>query len=160
MNSEEVYVVFCDEKLPKFLPTKGTKNAAGFDIMTPIDFSIGSGEQLKIPTNFKLIIPDGWYGQILSRSGLCVKYNIVVQAGTIDSDYRGEVAVILYMNPTISNNNKSTKEERVSFKVGERIAQIIFMPHLSNKELIPAEANTLEKNKTQRGEGGFGSTGK
>lgn len=131
---------------------KATEGAAGFDFCTPEEFTLSPGEKRLIKTNIKLLIPKGWKGQLFSKSGLCLKYSIITLAGTIDSDYRGEVGVILYMLPC--------GEAPVTFAVGDKISQIVFERHHPSSKLFLMTPDQYEKNTTLRGEGGFGSTGK
>jgi dUTP pyrophosphatase len=91
-------------------------------------------------------IPDGYYGRIAPRSGWALKYGIDTLAGVIDSDYRGEVGVILY---------NTDKEIPFNIKMGDRIAQIVFEKYYTFQI---QETEILEFSK--RGTGGFGSTGK
>ena len=129
------------------IPEYQTVGAAGADLCAhiPAPFQLGPGQRVIIPTGLAFGIPVGFEGQIRPRSGLATKGITVLNApGTIDADYRGEVGVILI---NLSN-------EPYIIKKGERIAQVI---------IAPVEQATfsviLELNKTERGEGGFGSTG-
>ena len=90
-------------------------------------------------------IPDGYYGRIAPRSGWALKYGIDTLAGVIDSDYRGEVGVILY------NTDKAIP---FNIKMGDRIAQIVFEKYYTFDIEVSDEIS-----KTSRGDGGFGSTG-
>jgi dUTP pyrophosphatase len=104
------------------------------------------GERIPVPTGLVLEIPPGWEGQVRPRSGLALRHGIgVVNApGTIDSDYRGEVAVILI----------NLGESPFSLRRGDRVAQLV----ISRVESVEwEEAETLEE--SSRGSGGFGSTG-
>lgn len=131
------------------LPQYQTKGAAGMDLRANLekDIVLKPMERAIIPTGLFLEIPKGYEIQIRARSGLAIKYGITLIncVGTIDSDYRGELKV------PIVNLSK----ENFTIKNGERIAQMI----LAKYEKINFEVvNILEK--TQRGIGGFGSTGK
>ncbi len=133
------------------LPSHGSPGAAGFDLRAALvgetgDVVIHPGERRLIPTGLVLEIPPGWEGQVRPRSGLALRHGIgVVNApGTIDSDYRGEVAVILV----------NLGDAPFGLKHGDRIAQLV----LSRVETVEwEEAETLEG--SGRGSGGFGSTG-
>ena len=128
------------------LPSYGTEHAAGLDLRTSEDVSLASGEYKLIPTGFAVEIPEGFEGQVRPRSGLALKYGIgcLNSPGTIDSDYRGEVKVLLI------NHGK----ELVNFARGERIAQLI----ISKYERVEVElAEDLKE--TVRAGGGFGHTG-
>tara|TARA_Y100001970_G_C13791860_1_gene630671 strand:+ start:66 stop:503 length:438 start_codon:yes stop_codon:yes gene_type:complete len=131
------------------IPVYKTKGSSGMDLMALIDspIKIAPGNSSLIPTGLAIALPDNTEIQIRPRSGLAAKSNITVlnTPGTIDSDYRGELKVILYNHGKtefIVNNN-------------DRIAQIILTPILK----INFE-ETDELPKTIRGQGGFGSTGK
>ncbi len=131
------------------LPQYATEHAAGLDLRanTNEDISLKPLERTLIKTGLFLEIPIGFEGQVRPRSGLAYKHGITVlnTPGTIDADYRGEVGVILV---NLSN-------ETFIIKPGERIAQLVFAKHEQAKW---EETTTLTD--TNRGEGGFGSTGK
>jgi dUTP pyrophosphatase len=132
------------------LPAYQTADAAGMDLAA----ALGPGETLVlqplaralVPTGLVFQIPHGYEGQVRPRSGLAVKSGITVlnAPGTIDSDYRGEVKVALI--------NLSSEAFAVSH--GMRIAQVVFAPVV---QLRPVETQAVGE--TQRGDGGFGSTG-
>ena len=130
------------------LPAYETAQSAGMDLRAALDedLVLGPGERGLVPTGLYLEIPPGYEAQVRPRSGLALKRGLTVlnAPGTIDADYRGEVGVILV--------NLSLEEERI--EPGDRIAQLLFAPVLQG-ELI--EVATLEE--TERGSGGFGSTG-
>ena len=131
------------------LPRYKTDGSSGVDLMAFLDkpISILPQKSELIPTGLSIAIPDNTELQIRPRSGLAVKNNISVlnTPGTIDSDYRGELKVILY--------NHGNKEFIVNNE--DRIAQMVLMP------IIKANFEEVENlPKTIRGEGGFGSTGK
>lgn len=131
-------------------PTRGSAGAAGFDLYSVDDVWIpGNGGSIIVPTGICVDIPPEYYGRIAPRSGLAAKNGIDVLAGVVDSDYRGEVRVILINHG---------KEGDFHVNKGDRIAQLIF-------ERIGIPANGLEEvsheqlTATDRGEAGFGSTG-
>jgi len=129
------------------IPAYQTEEAAGFDLHSIDDVVIKAGERKLISTGLAFEIPKGYEIQIRPRSGLAYKHGITVlnTPGTIDSDYRGEIKVLL-----INHSN-----EDFEIKVGERIAQAVI------KEVIQAEFEEVEVlSETKRGEKGFGSTGK
>jgi dUTP pyrophosphatase len=124
--------------------------AAGFDLQAAIPddetWYVSRGQRLLVPTGLILAIPKGYEGQVRPRSGLAVKHGITVlnAPGTIDADYRGEIKVILI------NHGETT----FSLKRSDRIAQLVIAPVTT--VTLQAAPNLDE---TERGEGGFGSTG-
>lgn len=129
------------------LPTYATAGSSGMDLSAAVDeIVIGRGETALVPTGLYIEIPPGFEAQVRPRSGLALKFGISVlnSPGTIDSDYRGEVKVILA--------NFGKEEFRV--KAGDRIAQMVIAP-VVKAELI--EVDSLDQ--TVRGSGGFGHTG-
>jgi len=125
-------------------PSYGSKFAAGCDLYSAHDMIVPSRGKLCVPTDIQVEIPYGYYGRVAPRSGLAAKHFIDVGAGVIDSDYRGNVQVLLF--------NFSEQDFKVNR--GDRIAQLIF-ERICHAELI--EAESLED--SVRGGGGFGSTG-
>ena len=135
-----------DSDLP--LPSYATPNSAGMDLYAaiPDHLTLSPGTWEKIPTGLSMALPFGYEAQIRSRSGLALTDGIIVlnSPGTIDADYRGELFVILY----------NAGEKVFLLKRGMRIAQMVIAP------VIQAEWLEIGKlNPTQRGTGGFGSTG-
>ena len=130
------------------LPSYGTEHAAGMDLRANLDTPVilKPLERAMIPTGLFMEIPVGFEGQVRPRSGLAAKKGITVlnSPGTIDADYRGEVKVILV---NLSNDPFTVED-------GERIAQLVIARH----ETISWE-QTDELVDTERGTGGFGSTG-
>ena len=141
-------VVKVINKSNRELPKYESLNAAGLDIRANIDepIVISPGEIKLIPTGIFMEIPSGYECQVRPRSGLALKKGITVlnTPGTIDADYRGEVGVIL-----INHSKNST-----TISNGDRIAQLVF-----NKFEQIEWSNVEELNETNRGTGGFGSTG-
>ena len=129
------------------VPKYQTAGAAGVDLCSVEDVTIGEGDKALVATGLSMAIPQGWEGQVRPRSGLAAKSALTVlnTPGTIDSDYRGEVKVILI------NHGHGVFHVRK----GDRIAQMVFAP-VAQAEFT--EVETLES--TDRGAGGFGSTGK
>jgi len=129
-------------------PKYETSGSSGMDIAAYIkqDIIINPGEKALIPTGFSLSVPQGYEVQIRPRSGLAAKKGVTVlnTPGTIDSDYRGEIKVILI----------NLSKDVFYVKSGERIAQIVVCPV---KQVVVEEVNELSE--TNRGAGGFGSTG-
>jgi dUTP pyrophosphatase len=129
------------------IPQYQTKEAAGFDLHAIEDVVIKPGERKLIGTGLAFEIEFGYEVQIRPRSGLAFKHGITVlnTPGTIDSDYRGEIKVLLI------NHGRESFE----IKKGERIAQAVIAP------VVQAEISEVEElGDTERGAGGFGSTGK
>lgn len=131
------------------LPRYATPLSAGMDVRANIDEAVVLRplERAMIPTGLSIELPEGYEMQIRPRSGLAAKHGITVlnSPGTIDADYRGEIRVILV--------NLSNEEFRI--EAGERIAQMVVARH-EQVEWEPTE----ELAESERGEGGFGSTGK
>lgn len=127
------------------IPTQGTSFAAGYDLYAAEDAVVVCGTRKLIKTNISMEITPGYYGRIAPRSGLAYKNGIDVLAGVIDSDYRGDIGVILY------NTDKNID---FTVKKGDRIAQIIF------EACYTATLNNVDNlDNTLRQAGGFGSTG-
>lgn len=131
------------------LPFYATSHAAGADIRAAIneDVVIDAGKHALIKTGFAMALPDNYEAQIRPRSGLALKHGISVlnTPGTIDADYRGEVGVILINHGL----------EPFTIQRGDRIAQMIIAP------FVQADFQQLsELSETERGAGGFGSSGK
>ncbi len=127
------------------IPTQGSSEAAGYDLYAAEDNVVYSMSRTLIKTNISMSIPEGYYGRIAPRSGLAFKHGIDVLAGVIDSDYRGDIGVILF--------NTSTNSE-FKIKAGDRIAQIIIEKcHNVHWDIENDLSNTDRKEK------GFGSTG-
>lgn len=131
------------------LPQYQTENAAGLDLRAHLDqvLVLQPGQRMLIPTGLFMAIPTGYEGQVRPRSGLAFKYGITVlnSPGTIDADYRGEVKVLLINHG----------QEPFEIQDGERIAQLVIAKH-ETIEWLPVQ----ELSATERGAGGYGSTGK
>ena len=136
------------------LPAYATEHAAGMDLRAAIPdgeaWSLSPGERRLVPTGLTMAIPEGCEGQVRPRSGLALKHGVTVlnAPGTIDADYRGEVAVLLV------NHGDSAFE----LKRGERIAQLIFAPVTQAAWEVVGRLDALGA--TDRGSGGYGSTGR
>ena len=130
------------------IPTRGSEYAAGYDLYADIaeDVTIQPHTTAKIGTGLSIEIPDGYFGAVFARSGLASKQGLRPAncVGVCDSDYRGEYIVALH--------NDSETERVVN--PGDRIAQLVIMPYLA---VDFTEVSSLSD--TQRGAGGFGSTG-
>ena len=130
-------------------PTRGSEHAAGYDLYADVkeDVQIKPHETVKIGTGLAMEVPDGYFGAIFARSGLASKEGLRPAncVGVCDSDYRGEFIVAIH------NDSEKTR----TITAGERIAQLVVMPYL------PVTFDEVtELTDTNRGEGGFGSTGK
>lgn len=135
------------------LPTFGSEYAAGLDLYACIVDANGessvwipAGETAVIPTGIAIEIPEGYFGGVYARSGIATRQGLRPSncVGVIDADYRGEILITLH--------NDSAESQNVYH--GERIAQLILQPFL---KLFPTEVSELSD--TERGDGGFGSTG-
>ena len=133
------------EGLP--LPARATDHAAGLDVVAAEAVTLAPGQRHAVATGFAIAIPEGFEVQVRPRSGLALKHGITClnTPGTIDSDYRGEVKVIL----------ANLGGEPFEVRRGERIAQLVPAPVLASSF---REVETLAE--TSRGAGGFGSTGR
>ena len=145
----EVEVLFAKLDENAEAPTQGTKSAAGWDLRALEKTTVTKGNSTKIRTGLAVAIPDGWEGQIRSRSSLGAKGMIMPNGvGTIDSDYRGELMVLATW---------IGEEDSIVLEKGERIAQLLIAP-------VPVtsftEVSFENLSKTERGEGGFGSSGR
>jgi dUTP pyrophosphatase len=130
------------------LPTSASSGSSGLDLRAAItgDMVVEPGERVRVPTGLVIEVPPGWEGQIRPRSGLAFQHGISLpnSPGTIDSDYRGEVAVLL-----INLGARPFQLQR-----GDRIAQLVLT------RVEPIEWEEVERlDGTARGDGGFGSTG-
>jgi len=131
-------------------PTKASAGAAGLDLTAASeagkDIVLPPGARALVPTGFAIEIPPGFEGQVRPRSGLALKHGVTVlnSPGTVDSDYRGEIGVIL-----VNHGSEPYVVQR-----GARIAQLVIAP------VAPVEIEVIVSlGGTTRGEGGFGSTG-
>lgn len=131
------------------LPKYATPGSAGMDLYASLknDVTLKPNDSYLIPTGIKIELPEGYEAQVRPRSGLAINHNIIVlnSPGTIDSDYRGEIKVIL----------KNLGDKDFVVKNGDRIAQMVIASY------VRIEWEGVEKiNDTKRGSGGFGHTGK
>jgi dUTP pyrophosphatase len=135
------------EDLP--LPSRATPGAAGCDLCAAVevDAVLAPGDRALIPTGFSIAVPEGYEAQVRPRSGLALEHGILLPnaPGTIDSDYRGEVKVIL----------QNAGEKPFTIRRGDRIAQLVVAPTVRAEwEEVPS------LDTTRRGAGGFGHTGR
>ncbi|TRD11726.1 dUTP diphosphatase [Erythrobacter insulae] len=128
------------------LPAYATSGAAGMDVVSAEDVTIDPGARYPVATGLSVAIPLGYEIQVRPRSGLALKHGITVPntPGTIDSDYRGELKVLLINHGT----------EPFEIKRGDRVAQLVLAPVVQ-----AAWREVSELDATERGAGGFGSTG-
>ncbi len=131
------------------LPARATRGAAGFDLHAAVEAAVvlAPRERALIPTGFAIAVPEGYEAQVRPRSGLALKHGIVLPnaPGTIDSDYRGEVKIIVC----------NTGEQAFTIARGDRIAQLVIAP------VVRAEWDEVASlDPTERGEGGFGHSGR
>ncbi|MEE4315863.1 dUTP diphosphatase [Erythrobacter dokdonensis] len=128
------------------LPAYATSGAAGMDVVSAEDVTLAPGARHAVATGLALAIPQGYEVQVRPRSGLALKHGITVPntPGTIDSDYRGELKVILVNHGA----------EPFAIARGDRVAQLVLAPVVQ-----AAWDEVAELDATERGDGGFGSTG-
>lgn len=128
------------------IPTRGSADAAGLDLYTPFNYAFPPNTTVKVATGIAMAIPKGCAGFIFARSGLATKQGLRPAncVGVVDADYRGEIIVAL--------RNDSDKEQVI--EAGSRVAQMVIMPY----EAVDLEV-VDELDDTERGSGGFGSTG-
>jgi dUTP pyrophosphatase len=133
------------------LPAYQSADAAGLDLVAAVPdeapMVLAPGKHAMIPTGLTIALPPGYEAQVRPRSGLAAKHGITVlnSPGTVDADYRGEICVLLI------NHGEAV----FPIKRGERIAQMVIAP-VTRAELVPATSLSA----TDRGSGGFGSTGR
>lgn len=128
-----------------YMPKRMTAGSVGYDLFSIENCLIKAGETRVIATGVSIELPDGYEMQIRPRSGLSAKYDILQILGTIDSDYRGDIGIII----------KNIGEVGFAVGEGDRIAQAVF-----NKVELPVLIKVDEIGETKRGSSGFGSTGK
>jgi dUTP pyrophosphatase len=131
------------EGLP--LPAYGSDHAVGLDVVAAEEVTLAPGARHPVKTGIAMAIPHGYEVQVRSRSGTAVRNGITCLTGTIDSDYRGELMVVLV----------NLGQEPFAISRGDRIAQLVPAPVLR-----AAFVGVAELDETARGEGGFGSTGR
>ena len=146
---ESVEVMFAKLDPEASEPTQGTKSAAGWDLRALEKTVVAKGSSVKIRTGIAVAIPEGWEGQIRSRSSLGAKGMIMPNGvGTIDSYYRGELMVLATW---------IGEGDSITLAKGERVAQMLIapVPITTYREVTFEQLST-----TERGEGGFGSSGR
>lgn len=147
-NDIEVALTPLEHAVGLQMPRYATKQSAGMDLSAALEeaLELSPGDRAMVPTGLSIALPQGFEAQIRPRSGLAVKHGITVlnTPGTIDSDYRGEIKVILI----------NLGQEAFTIERGMRIAQMVIARH---EQIEWKVVESLEE--TERGEGGFGSTG-
>ena len=129
------------------MPTRATDGSVGYDLFSAVDVVIQSNKRCCVPLDLSIIPPPGTYAQIFSRSGLSLKSNVDVRAGTIDPDYTGNIQVLL----------ENTGDDPFTIRIGDRIAQLVLL-QIQTPAVSEISVNaTLPE--TVRGTNGFGSTG-
>lgn len=126
------------------LPSRGSSHAAGLDLYSIEDLTIEPKQRYLAHTGLAVAIPEGYYGRIAPRSGLALRTGLDVLSGVIDADYRGEIGCLLY----------NTGDETISLPMQSKICQLII-----EKIITPEAVWADEIAETERGSGGFGSTG-
>jgi dUTP pyrophosphatase len=126
------------------LPTRGSALAAGLDLYAVERVTLQPGERAAVRTGLAVAIPEGFYGRVAPRSGLAVRQGLDTMSGVIDSDYRGEILCVLI----------NLGGAPVEIEPGARIAQLII-----ERIALPEAAWAEDLDETERGAGGFGSTG-
>jgi dUTP diphosphatase len=126
------------------LPTRGSRAAAGLDLYSIEAVSLEPGQRVVARTGLAVAIPEGFYGRLAPRSGLATKKGLDVLAGVIDADYRGEIGCLLF----------NSGAERIEMAENSKICQLII-----ERIMTPQAAWADELDDTERGAGGFGSTG-
>ena len=129
------------------LPARARLGDAGLDLVSIVDVEVGPGERAMVPTGVAVAIPEGHAGLVLPRSGLASRQGLTManSPGLIDAGYRGEVTCAVV---------NLDRDQAVSIRKGDRIAQLVVVPIA---EVTPDWADDLAE--SERGEGGFGSTG-
>lgn len=129
------------------LPARATPRSAGYDVRSVEEVELEPGQVRAVGTGLVMELPEGWECQVRPRSGLAARHGLTLpnSPGTVDPDYRGELRVLL----------QNLGAEPVRIGRGERIAQLVFA-----RFEAPAVEEAVELSETERGEGGFGSTGR
>lgn len=128
-----------------FAPVRAHQTDAGLDLRTPVEFKIRPHDSYVIDTGVHVELPKGTFGQLFSKSGLNVKHSIVSLGGTIDEGFTGSIVVKLY----------NMGDEEYHFRAGDKIVQMVILPYLA-----PEIEYVDELNETDRGDNGFGSSGR
>lgn len=143
-NSETRQLRFKRLDQRAILPTRGSAASAGLDLYSIEDVVIQPKQRELVATGLAVAVPTGYYGRVAPRSGLAVKNGLDVLAGVIDADYRGEIHCALY----------NSGDETISLPAQSRICQLLI-----EKIITPTPVWADQISETDRGSGGFGSTG-
>eukprot|EP00842_Homolaphlyctis_polyrhiza_P006091 jgi/Hompol1/6483/HPOL_005015-RA len=136
------------------LPKRGSAQAAGYDLCSAHDAVVPAHGRAVVPTDLSIALPPQTYGRVAPRSGLAVKHFIDVGAGVVDRDYRGPLGIVLF----------NFGDEDFKISRGDRIAQLV-IERIAMVDVVEVQTPTTlwlwmqDLDATQRGEGGFGSTG-
>ena len=123
-------------------PHQATPGSVGYDLFTPVDFLIQPNEQKTVFVDLTVTPPEGYYAQLMSKSGLMVLYKLEVKAGVIDPDFIGNIGVVL----------KNNSDQPIECVAGEQIAQLLFI-----KVATPILIQVTSLAETEQGEYGFGA---
>merc|ERR1712183_158268 len=126
------------------IPTRGSFSAAGYDLYSAMDVTIPARGKGLVKTDIQIKVPHGTYGRVAPRSGLAWKHHIDIGAGVVDEDYRGNIGVVMFNHASVD----------FEVKAGDRIAQLV-----CERIAYPEIQELPSLDVTERGEGGFGSTG-
>jgi dUTP pyrophosphatase len=144
LNDEPDFLCFKKLDERAVLPTRGSVSAAGLDMYSIEDVAIEPGQRVLARTGLAVAIQESHYGRIAPRSGLALRTGLDVLSGVIDADYRGEIGCLLY----------NTGDETINLPAQSKICQLII-----EKIITPAAVWADAISETDRGSGGFGSTG-
>jgi dUTP pyrophosphatase len=127
------------------IPTRGSDSAAGWDLYASQECVVPARGKAIVPTDIAIAVPVGYYGRVAPRSGMAWKKHTDIGAGVIDADYRGPIGVVMFNHA----------DEDLQIETGDRVAQLV-IEQISMAPLTEVE----ELDDTERGEGGYGSTGR
>jgi len=144
MNQQSEILRFKQLDDRAILPSRGSSSSAGLDITSIEEITLRPNERLLARTGLAVAIPEGYYARLAPRSGLASRHGLDILAGVVDADYRGEIGCIVY----------NTSNETVHLPAQTKICQLII-----EKIITPAAEWSEDLSETDRGAGGFGSTG-
>lgn len=149
---DRLEIVYCGSSISKYLfdPRRATKQASGIDLqyIGEKNIPVRPDQIVLVPTGMKIKLHEGYEAQVRTRSGMAYKHGVVVlnSPGTIDADYTGEIKVII----------KNMSSDTFVFVPGMRVAQLVIAPVCMCEPVVVESGSLFE---TERGSGGFGSTG-